>query len=194
MGLETIEYNGFTIHTELDIEPPNPREWDNLGTMVCWHSRYRLGDVDGEKAYANVQDFRHWVEEQDVIILPLYLYDHSGITMNTTGFYSPWDSGQVGFVYVERETLRKEKLDDRSDSEIEDYLRSEVDTYDHYLRGEVYGFWIESPEGENIDSCWGFFDSDDAINEAKALIDGEVTEREERAYAQFAALYENTYV
>ena len=30
------------------------------------------------------------------VFLPLYLFDHSGITMNTSGFSCPWDSGQVG--------------------------------------------------------------------------------------------------
>ena len=24
--------------------PDNPRNWDNIGTMVCFHSRYDLGD------------------------------------------------------------------------------------------------------------------------------------------------------
>ncbi len=42
------------------------------------------------------------------VILPLDLYDHSGITMNTTGFHCPWDSGQVGYIYVMPEDIRKE--------------------------------------------------------------------------------------
>ena len=41
------------------------------------------------------------VEQMDgMVILPLYLYDHSGITMNTCGFSCPWDSGQVGWIYA----------------------------------------------------------------------------------------------
>ena len=35
-------------------------------------------------------------ELENVVILPLYLHDHSGLTMNTSGFHCPWDSGQVG--------------------------------------------------------------------------------------------------
>jgi len=42
------------------------------------------------------------------IILPLYLYDHSGITMNTTGFSCGWDSGQVGYIVMSYEKIRKE--------------------------------------------------------------------------------------
>ena len=44
----------------------------------------------------------------DYILLPLYLYDHSGITMNTTGFSCSWDSGQVGFIYASKARFKEE--------------------------------------------------------------------------------------
>ena len=30
-----------------DHDAESPREWDNLGSMVCAHRRYRLGDENG---------------------------------------------------------------------------------------------------------------------------------------------------
>jgi hypothetical protein len=27
-----------------DMDPQGPREWDNMGKMVCWHRRHDLGD------------------------------------------------------------------------------------------------------------------------------------------------------
>ena len=49
------------------------------------------------------------VEQMEgMMILPLYLYDHSGITMNTTGFSCPWDSGQVGWIYADRRRIEAE--------------------------------------------------------------------------------------
>ena len=36
-----------------------------------------------------------------VAILPLYLYDHSGLTMSTNDFGDRWDSGCVGFIYMD---------------------------------------------------------------------------------------------
>ena len=78
--------------------PLNPRkDWDNLGHMICWHSRYDLGD---EHNYS-VEEFREqllqWDKNREVEYLPLYIYDHSGITMSTVGFSDTWDSGQVGW-------------------------------------------------------------------------------------------------
>lgn len=70
----------------------NPRkDWDNLGHMVCWHSRYDLGD---EHNYYSIEEFREqllqWDKNQEVEFLPLYLFDHSDITISTSGFCDPW--------------------------------------------------------------------------------------------------------
>ncbi len=43
---------------------------------------------------------------------------------------------------------------------VKSYLLAEVEVYDQYLRGEVFGFTLEDIEGNEIDSCWGFFGSD----------------------------------
>jgi len=157
-----------------DPDPESPREWDNLGTMVCWHDRYKLGD---EQPKGSPQGWREELTEP-VIILPLYLYDHSGITMSTGAFSCPWDSGQVGYIYITLEDVRKEykvkRVSPQLRKRVEGYLRNEVETYDMYLRGDVWGYQTEELCGECgqekdvVDSCWGFFGDDtskDAIAE-----------------------------
>jgi len=75
------------------------------------------------------------VDTEDVhTILPLYLYDHSGITISTSPFGCNWDSGQVGWVFITNQTIKEEGIDE---SKVEEYLKSEVETYDQYLTGEV---------------------------------------------------------
>ena len=241
---QVINGQKYVLTIEQDPDTESPREWDNLGTMVCWHNRYDLGDKHN---YASVEDWledmlRESLTEQQIeyvfvenygdennieirqesdelwyvfnkdgdkivytggyytkeeaetdflqfkddflehevfemlsenieeslellsehyVILPLYLYDHSGITMNTTGFSCGWDSEQVGYIYASKEKLMKETGFT--------VLESEVETYDMYLRGEVYGYIIErvdqceccgSVEYDHVDSCWGFYGED----------------------------------
>ena len=168
------EYKGLTIRIELDTDPMNPRDWDNLGTMVCWHRNYLLGD---EQPTRSPDEYLEGIE--DAIILPLYLYDHSGITMNTTGFDCPWDSNQVGFIFVEKSEIRKEygDLTEETLEKVKKYLVGEVNTYDQYLRGEVYGYVVETEDGEFIDSCWGFFEEDYCLVEAKSAADYEIKQQ-----------------
>lgn len=146
----------------------NPREWDNLCKMVCFHKNYNLGDPHDY----NKDDFNSWEglkdaiisKENPLVILPLYLYDHSGITINTTGFSCQWDSGQVGWAYITKKqleylgtTLNKGEVYSEFLERITKYLIDEVKTYDYYITGEVYGFSILNEHDESEDSCCGFF-------------------------------------
>ena len=109
---ETKTVGKYKIEVILDEDPRSPREDDNLGTMVCFHGRRNLGD----KHDYNHHNYDGWddmekniIKDNNVgVILPLYLYDHSGITMNTTGFSCGWDSGRVGFIFISKDKIREE--------------------------------------------------------------------------------------
>lgn len=173
--------SNYRIRIESDTNCLDPRkDFDNMGIMVCWHSSYNLGD---EQPKEDAETYREELPE-DSIALPLFLYDHSGLTMNTSGFSCGWDSSCVGFIYVTPETIIKEFGDDFEESREKARLNlvSEVNIYDLSLRGQVWGYTVEKlpacdscghVEPENIDSCWGFFGEDykDVIEEMKGHID-----------------------
>lgn len=179
----------YLLQVMYDDEPLNPRtDYDNFGRMVCWHSRYNLGDdhhfddpndylqdltrrtvseyalfefVRSGKApttrltYNRTQNgweissydayFKKWfqtdffegsleenksvvkyclietmsnaellaIASQKNIILPLNLYDHSGLCMSAASFigrtqHFEWDSGQVGWIYATADNIRAE--------------------------------------------------------------------------------------
>jgi len=209
--METVEYRDLEIGIDQDEFSEGPREWDNLGTMVCAHRRYTLGDEqysnskagnwDEAMAYyfadmsginydeylteAQINKVWKWIEK-NIVWLPLYLYDHSGITMNTTGFSCPWDSGKVGFIFTTKENIRKEynikSVTKEWIKKIEGYLKNEVDTYDDYLTGNVYGYVVKDTDGEIIDSCCGYYGYDHEksglLEAAKGYIDWYLDERE----------------
>jgi len=184
----TTEFGEYTIKIEQDDISDSPRDWDNLGTMVCFHSRYSLGDKHNfESPIAMVHELSGLYEEEiyeyltdkqidkcweevhkKYVVLPLYLYDHSGITMNTTGFTCGWDSGRVGYIYISHEAIRKEynlkRVSKKMREKVAGYLTSEVELYDQHLTGEVYWFNVEkNNDGESvdIDSCGGFYGYND---------------------------------
>lgn len=177
MEIEREDYKGYIIKIIIDESPENPREaWDCfIGKMYCEHKRYNLGDKEINKEYS-IDEIMELNKEGKIIILPLFLYDHSGITMNTRGFSCPWDSGQVGFIFCFKEDIKKEYnwkvITKKRKEKIEKILINEVKIYDRFLTGEIYGFQIEDKEGEIIDSCYGFFDETDyVLKEAKSIID-----------------------
>lgn len=93
--------------------------------------------------------------------------------MRTTGFSCPWDSGRIGIIYVTKKKIKQENgwkvLTKARKEKILQYLKNEVETYDQYLTGDIYGYVVEETEEEDgskneTDSCWGFYGSDPATN------------------------------
>ena len=171
------EYKGYIIRIETDDNPLDPREWDNLGHMICFNRQYDLGD----KHDMDIDELKELVKREDVLALPLYILDHSGLWMRTGRFaedYGGWDTSMVGYIYVTYEELRKEYSVKHVTKSVLDkatrVLESEVSTYSDYISGDVCGFFVEDTEGEIVDSCWGFYGREgvkDAIAEAKNVID-----------------------
>jgi hypothetical protein len=170
---QKIEYKGMTIDIELDAGgSETPRDWDNMGTMVCFHGRYDLGDKH------NFKESRRFPDWNYKSILPLYLYDHSGLTMSVFPFSCPWDSGQVGWIYADDKAIRAEygvkRISKQLREKVDNILLAEVAIYDAYLTGEVYSWAVRNAEGEVIDSCHGYYGEagyKDAIANAKIAIE-----------------------
>lgn len=147
-----------------DDSAESPRDWCNMGIMACEHRRYDLGDTEVPRPDFN--NYENWDEYKQaliddfgaIVILPLYPYDHSGITMATSPFNCRWDSGQVGFIYTTEEKVKEAfgRIDDLILTQVEFNLQAEVELYDEYLRGNV--FWFElTKDDEPVDSCSGFY-------------------------------------
>jgi len=167
----------YTYRIEQDEDAENPRTaYDNASHMACWHRDYDLGDDLKKQDCPNEPgEFAAWAEQTKAVYLPLYLYDHSGITMSTSSFHDRWDSGQVGYIYLTRETILKEwgwkVLTKERRTFLENYMKGDVETYDQYLTGDVYGYIVEDENGETLDSCWGFYGSEHAEEEGKASME-----------------------
>lgn len=184
-AVETFKVGKLTVEIYVDEDPQNPRkDCDNDDIMVCFHKRYNLGD-DVDKHGYRFQDFNSWDEieahivkdHNPVVIKPIYMYDHSGITIATTPFYCPWDSGQVGFVFMPRNGAYNAYGVKRITKEIkekcEQYIDATIKTYDQFITGDVYGYIIKDENNEQLDSCCGFYGKDyvmeEATNAAKAI-------------------------
>ena len=166
--METIKLGNTVIRILQDDSAEDPRTtYDHLGKMVCWHSRYDLGD---ENPFKTPDDFSEFVETEDIFFLRLFLYDHSGLSMNTDGFSCRWDSGQVGFIYINKGDFIS-NFGAWDQEKATDLLKSEVVEYDHFLRGNCFGYTVSEVqhcnlghEHENeIDSCWGFIGDFDQV-------------------------------
>jgi hypothetical protein len=179
-----------TLRIVQSTDSDSPRDWDNLGTIAYKHRNYILGEetisdpvdwlcekldiseesLDRLAAKKNIPVYSNAMRQElesrffkKYIALSVFLYDHSGITISCSPFSCPWDSGQVGYIYVTKDKVKQEYktkiISKHLRKRILTYLEGEIETFDQYLRGDVYGFIIEENE-EHVDSCWGFYGTD----------------------------------
>ena len=175
-AVKKISYKGYEIKIYQDDCFENPiKEWDVFGKFVCWHRRYDLGNC---KDFETPEDVRAYAAKTGSMLFPLYMYEHSGIGLSLTNdrypWNCPWDAGQVGYILVDRqealEKLGKKRMSGKLKRKITEIISAEVDTYNQYLAGDVYGYVIQK-DGKEIESCWGFYGLEDVEEEAKSVGD-----------------------
>ncbi len=167
-----------------DPHPQDPRAIDdNLGHMYCISHRYRLGDPHD----LSYEELCRLVERKDVISLPLYLLDHSGLRLNTSGFSDcdpqGWDWGLVGFIWCTRgevlEAAGKHRLTAKLRRWAEARLEEEVRRYDSYLSGETYAVALFRPGEESpVELVAGYYGREEAEHGAMKLLAAHVADPE----------------
>lgn len=184
--IERHRKGNLIVDISQDDSPDDPRNWDNIGHMVCFHREYKLGD----KTNVTSDDFSSWgelekhleTEENAKIILPLYLYDHSGLRMKVGSFegllpqgHAEFDSGMIGFIYATDADIKREGM---SKEKVKKYLEGEVETYDQYLSGDVYSFRAYElnrcdscahTDEEMVDAVGGFFGIESVHDELRSM-------------------------
>jgi hypothetical protein len=198
--VEKFEHAGRTVKIFRDPEPMSPRDYDNWSTLACWHRRLVLGDEEKRIEPMSLETLREKIAaegDEILAVLALYLYDHSGITMragDANPFHDRWDSGQVGWGYVTRSNVEKMMGGAESGAsvptaeELTRYIRQEVEAYDEYLTGQVYGYSVKGREGETLDDCWGFYGGLEYVRgEAKEAAENSDDPADARDVAEMAA-------
>lgn len=161
---------GVRLVVRPDDCPESPREdGDTFSTFyVPAGNRY----VAGDKGAADPRD----MDPAEILAsLPVYAYVHSGVALSCGAFSCPWDSGQVGVIYVTRDRAAEwyggaEKIPARLE-EIETMLRGEIETLTQWYAGDVWE-WTLYKAGEAVDGCGGYYgdmDAADLPTEAAAL-------------------------
>lgn len=215
-AITTTDGREFRLVIEEELFPEDPRSWDNIGTMLCCHRDYRLGDCntnrETEEQLAKIcrkygksdeeidemtfaEEVQFILNQEDVCGFPLWLYDHSGISMSTTR-QSAWDSSFVGLIFVEKDSYLAQmglKEDIYWKVRAEKTLESEIEIYSDFLEGNVYQWTLYEPtiiitqsmdgkelsrkideEGEMVDGIGGYYNL--TLEDAETYFDFEIAE------------------
>ena len=177
--------NGYLVEVDYDTFADDPREWcDNLGKWVCTHKRYSLPNEINLNFpfWGSWQEIEKHLAKRFDYVIPLYMYDHSGLSFNLGGRspywqHGSWDAGQVGFVVANKSDVRAwfgvKKITKKIEEQFFNTLQSEVEDYEAYANGEIYTVSItDEADGELIDCCSGFYSVAEALQSGRETAEG----------------------
>jgi hypothetical protein len=132
-------------------------------------------------------------ERKARVVLPLIVYEHSGITMQVghvgqvMGDAAGWDTSFVGFIFDTPEQLAETMGADVTDEKIEEALRAEIKQYASYLEGDVCWYKVEDEETNFHESCGGFVGcheecENEMYSDLEHALIKRINEETERAY------------
>lgn len=200
-AIETYEQDGFTVRVYQDEEPGSPAEWDQLGELVAcdplWRE-YRFA----ERVTTSQED--RAIEDGGFTLLARYLCMTEGAEVLPFTFQDYGSSGArlyeagedtdrlAGFIVCDRAKIIAEYGDDSpaNREKARTVLSGELKEWGQYVEGDVYGYMIAGPDGEDYDSLWGMYGWEYVVEEARAALAATIEgEREEaRKIAQSMAL------
>lgn len=178
----TIPYKGFNINIYNDEYAENPRDAFDYSSHFYNNTLRHTFDSRRESSIEDIVENGGLSKEflQDYIYVPVYLLDHSGEAVSTSPFGDPWDSGLFGILAESKENVKEEfgcKIVSKKRREmIEQRLKAEVEEFNQWLQGDVYGFTVTKPDDPDdvLDSCWGFYgdmEQSGLIEQAKDSVD-----------------------
>jgi hypothetical protein len=192
------ERNGFTVTIEYDPDCPSPRDDDSPGAQLALFARHYTFPNDPG---LDPEDFTGWAdmaaclrrEHGAVHIMAVHMMDHSGLYFRAsdlgTGSAFPedpgrWDSGCIGFAYVDREVWEDTQGTDWQNAftagpeayaeqarMARSLIISDVEQYGMYVNGECFAYTVTDRYGEILDDCAGFIGIEYATSEADMAAD-----------------------
>ncbi len=149
--IKHVVSNDVIITISYDESPSNPLHDDwMLINIVDWHRRYKFG----KHSFNEPDDFLYEAKQNKYIYKKLYMYEHGNISFSTTDFNDRFDSGFLGFVYIDPDDLKGRGLElERAD----DIINTELDIFEKYVNGEVFTVCIDRGDGD-IEFISGIYD------------------------------------
>jgi len=173
------QYKGYGINIAYDENVDNPFDMDEgLGAFFCWDNRDEL-DMYCE-ALGYDKETREKIAEDKPDAVRIDKYEHSGVSYSVAGegMQCHWDTSHTWAVWLPNKCLLTELKNLKGKArraKCVQFAREACEVFNKWANGEVYGFMVEFNEVD-IDSCWGFYDIEDAITEAKSIVDWNIKE------------------
>jgi hypothetical protein len=166
--METVEYKSYTIKIDQDVFADDPTNWGNFTIL----------DFRNRNGNASIRDY---LTDDDELVPEMQakvdagqafwfdVYEHSGTvyTLVGQGMNDRWDtSSKCGLIVFSDDYVKGV-----GKSEREQYAAQDLSLYTQWANGDVYAVEIFDEDGESVDCQGENYGYQEAIDQAKGMID-----------------------
>lgn len=184
--LDSKQVGNYTVNIVPDECPESPREWCNLGTI---YSNLRNINPDGHTMDEILKDDAEYIQDlradfkRDNVYFAIHMMNHSALSFslasldakrnNYSGYYMGFDCCTMGVIAVSKDKIREEygckRITAAVMEKVKRVLAGELDDYEKYANGYVVGFEVVDEDGDVVDSCYGYYDDEQAMDEGVSI-------------------------
>lgn len=202
-AIETVKGSAYGIvgYVVYDHDARSPDDWDNVGDIEHHESEHTSM---GERIASEVFEERVKEIESGDLIGILCRYEDHGSNGARLREASAQELANVIITCAKKKALDEfggaadklatvfaEALTNECVERTKKCLLAEMESWDEYLQGQVYGVVVHDRDGEVLDSCWGFYGLDYTKLECEQYVRSEVrSEREQRRARRLKAIAE----
>lgn len=178
-AVETIKEGGYVGEIHYDESPTNPRENGDYHVAVLTQLSHEFLQPDD---YFDRRVIEAWSRfRRNTALIERY----ARVFLDAIAVHwwdDPRSSSRI-FGYITREAVETAGITDPLAA-----LNAELNEYAAWCNGEVYGYTVTAPDGEEIDSCWGYY-GDDELQYVRDCIFGSIAGHKEMVHAERVATF-----
>lgn len=171
------------LEIRYDDSSKSPRNDDNLGYFITVERNYRSSDGNDSVIYNIVKETAEDANNQNehtakiierieretkengkpekvLAIYPITRYEHTGVSYSL-GNKSGFDYSKCRFYIITDKTAELMGRIKKNKKDFEKVVRQELEMYNKWINGEVYGYTLYDDKGEVVDNGGGFYEIED---------------------------------
>lgn len=165
--MDIVNYRGYPIKIVPDENSESPNAWgdENLFLVGFHRDFYVNRDGFSQGLCESIQrggkyeddsineEAKEAMKKYHIFLLEAYIHSGVSLSLHNGTKKDKWDSSVLGMVFVAKEEWKTR-------TKAEEAAKGLLEEWNDYLSGNIYGFHVEDKQGDEIDSCYGFYGYD----------------------------------
>lgn len=168
--MENFTHLGYEVRVEYNCDGESPLEWQGDEAVLVSYHNGRIGYNDDSYKRLEPKEAERKLRRDGFVPFRVFLYEHGQSCYKIADknpFSCRWDSGWFGWFAIKPSVINKK----RKCKTLRVLAEGIMDNYTTWVNGEVMWYEVLDTDGDQVDSCGGYYEFEDLKSAATSFID-----------------------